>query len=178
MAASPVIGPLDPGHDRDLQLHAGGPGSAVADVLLQHSLLHAGWFRPGFNLGDAERPSDAALTPGLLQLSGLWLVACRSETIGRFAAGRCRLRALEGTERHPASPAVAREDPRQRIARQTQPHRWWPSSAMTQRSRSNPPVGFGERVAQFVLGLLLLDRVGGPVLLPVIFHVPPCRAAR
>ena len=35
LAAPAVVGALDPGHDRDAQLFAGGPGAAVQDVLLQ-----------------------------------------------------------------------------------------------------------------------------------------------
>ena len=35
LASASVVGPLDPGHDRDPELLAGGPGAAVEDVLLE-----------------------------------------------------------------------------------------------------------------------------------------------
>lgn len=37
LTASSVVGPFDPGHDRDPQLGAGGPAAAVQDVLLQQA---------------------------------------------------------------------------------------------------------------------------------------------
>ena len=32
-----VVGPFDPGHDRDAQFLSAGPGAAVEDVLLQQA---------------------------------------------------------------------------------------------------------------------------------------------
>jgi hypothetical protein len=44
LTATPVVGPLDPGHDRDPQFFASGPDPSVEDVLLQQreEALHRG----------------------------------------------------------------------------------------------------------------------------------------
>ena len=43
MPSAPVVGPLDPGHDRDAQLVPGGPGAAVEDVLLEQCGTGRAW---------------------------------------------------------------------------------------------------------------------------------------
>ena len=57
LSAAAVVGPLDPGHDRDAQLLAGGPGAAVQDVLLEQreEALHRGVVAAG---GDSAHRSD------------------------------------------------------------------------------------------------------------------------
>jgi hypothetical protein len=37
LSAASLLGPLDPGHDRDPSFLTGGPGTAVEDVLLQQT---------------------------------------------------------------------------------------------------------------------------------------------
>ena len=48
LATAAVVGALDPGHDGDPQLFAGGPGLAVQDVALEEGEegLHGGGQRP------------------------------------------------------------------------------------------------------------------------------------
>src|SRR5690606_10190283 len=69
-AAAAVVGPLDPGHDRDAQLVAGGPGAPVEDVLLQEreERLHGGVVARGAD--SAHRSDHAVTSQGADRLSG------------------------------------------------------------------------------------------------------------
>lgn len=67
MSAPPVVGPLDPGHDRDPEFFAGGPDATVEDVLLQqaeeglHGRVVAGSSDPPYRSGHpvaVERPDE------------------------------------------------------------------------------------------------------------------------
>ena len=69
LASAAVVGPFDPGDDRDPQLLAGGPAAPVQDVLLQqreerfHRGVVAGGRRPGPSIrpgrGGAARPGTS-----------------------------------------------------------------------------------------------------------------------
>jgi hypothetical protein len=61
LASAAVVGPLDPGHDRDPELFAGGPDLTIEDVLLEQGeeRLHGGVVATGTDL--AHR-SDQVVT--------------------------------------------------------------------------------------------------------------------
>src|SRR3954454_8952932 len=61
LSRASVVGPLDPGDDRDTQLFAGGPGAPVEDVLLQQAEegLHGGVVAGGT---DAAHRADHGVT--------------------------------------------------------------------------------------------------------------------
>ena len=65
-----VVGPLDPGDDRDAQLLAGGPGASVEDVLLQQAeeRFHSGVVARGAN--SAHGPDHAVTGQGTNRFPG------------------------------------------------------------------------------------------------------------
>ena len=100
LAAAPVIGPLDPGHDPDPQLFVGTPGPPVEDVLLQREdRLHSGMVDRGSDL--AHRADEPVTGQRAVELTGAEL---RSAVGMDDAAGHV---ASDGTHvhthrRHPA----------------------------------------------------------------------------
>ena len=64
LAASTVVGVLDPDDDREPELFAGAPAAAVQDVLLQQreEVLHGGVVGAGTN--PAHRPALAGVAQG------------------------------------------------------------------------------------------------------------------
>ena len=67
LSPAAVVGPFDPGDDRQAELVAGGPAAAVEDVLLQQREegLHRGVVAGGADL--AHRSEHAVMGQGLLE---------------------------------------------------------------------------------------------------------------
>ena len=93
LAASAVVGGLDPGDDRQAELVAGGPAAAVEDVLLQQAeeRLHGGVVGAGPD--PAHRPAQPVPRAGSGRRRGTG-TGCRGRSARRSPTGSRRAMAL------------------------------------------------------------------------------------
>ena len=82
LPSAAVIGPLDPGHDRDPEILAGGPGPPIESILLQREeALHGGIVTGGVD--PPHRADQAVASESTHALPG--------PKLGKFNRSVCRI---------------------------------------------------------------------------------------